>query len=92
MTNGLPTPDATFVTVQLALGNAKATTTLSTDAHLWPTAEDRTRAAAQSMLTVALAVHADSVQTGRIVDALTCEDSPFYTLKRNSTTSPSAMT
>lgn len=39
------------VTVQRALGHAKATTTLSTYAHLWPTAEDRTRAAAAELMT-----------------------------------------
>jgi integrase len=33
-----------------ALGHASATVTLNTYAHLWPTAEDRTRAAAASML------------------------------------------
>ena len=38
------------VTVQRSLGHAKATTTLNTYAHLWPTAEDRTRQAAQSVM------------------------------------------
>lgn len=38
-----------MVTVQRALGHAKATTTLDTYSHLWPTAEDRTRAAAAAM-------------------------------------------
>ncbi len=38
------------VTVQRALGHAKATTTLNTYAHLWPTAEDRTRAAAADLM------------------------------------------
>lgn len=31
------------------MGHASATTTLSTYAHLWPTAEDKTRAAAAAM-------------------------------------------
>ena len=31
------------------MGHASATTTLSTYAHLWPTAEDKTRAAASGM-------------------------------------------
>jgi hypothetical protein len=35
--------------VQRALGHASATTTLSTYSHLWPTAEDRTRHAAQQL-------------------------------------------
>jgi len=52
------------VTVQHALGHASATTTLSTYAHLWPNAEDRTRAAAEAMLTSAMQEpSADSVRT-----------------------------
>ena len=53
------------MTVQRALGHAKATTTLNTYSHLWPTAEDRTRQAAEAMLVEALAVEnpADSVRT-----------------------------
>ncbi len=39
-----------MVTVQRALGHKSATVTLATYAHLWPTAEDRTRAAAAAML------------------------------------------
>jgi transposase len=42
------------VTVQRALGHAPANTTLSTRAHLWPDAEDRTRGAAEAMLNEAL--------------------------------------
>lgn len=38
------------VTVQRALGHAKATTTLSTYSHLWPSAEDRTRTAAGNLM------------------------------------------
>ena len=41
------------VTVQRALGHAKATTTLNTYAHLWPTAEDRTRQAAADLMRLA---------------------------------------
>ena len=43
-----------MVTVQRALRHAKATTTLNTYSHLWPTAEDRTRSAAEGMLQEAL--------------------------------------
>lgn len=50
------------VTVQRALGHAKATTTLNTYAHLWPTAEDRTRAAAAELM-AAVRTPADSVRT-----------------------------
>ena len=63
--SGLIAAGCDVVTVQRALGHAKATTTLNTYAHLWPTAEDRTRTAAQSMLTTVLAIPADSVRTGR---------------------------
>ncbi len=38
------------VTVQRALGHARATTTLNTYAHLWSTAEDRTRQAASYLM------------------------------------------
>jgi len=51
------------VTVQRSLGHAKATTTLNTYAHLWPTAEDRTRKAAESIMSASLgdpvATHAE---------------------------------
>jgi hypothetical protein len=49
------------VTVQRSLGHAKATTTLNTYAHLWPTAEDRTRMAAESIMNSALGYVADPV-------------------------------
>ncbi|MCU1624877.1 MAG: phage integrase family protein [Frankiales bacterium] len=39
------------VTVQRALGHARATTTLNTYTHLWSTAEDRTRQAAAQLMT-----------------------------------------
>jgi len=63
--SGLIAHGADVVTVQRALGHAKATTTLNTYSHLWPTAEDRTRQAAEAMLIEALAVDnpADSVRT-----------------------------
>jgi len=48
--SGLIAAGCDVVTVQRALGHAKATTTLETYSHLWPSAEDRTRAAA-AMLT-----------------------------------------
>lgn len=41
--SGLIAAGYDVVTVQRSLGHAKATTTLNTDAHLWRTAEDRTR-------------------------------------------------
>jgi integrase len=53
--SGLIAAGCDVVTVQRALGHKSATTTLNTYAHLWPSAEDRTRAAAAGMLTAALA-------------------------------------
>lgn len=47
---------------QRALGHQTASVTLNTYSHLWPSAEDRTRAAAAAMLAEALN-HADSVRT-----------------------------
>jgi integrase len=44
--SGLIASGCDVVTVQRALGHAKSTTTLTTYAHLWPTAEDRVRDAA----------------------------------------------
>lgn len=49
--SGLIAAGCDVVTVQHSLGHAKASTTLNTYAHLWPTAGDRTRAAAQSIIT-----------------------------------------
>lgn len=54
--SGLIAAGCDVVTVQRAMGHASATTTLSTYAHLWPTAEDKTRAAASSMASAVLAV------------------------------------
>jgi integrase len=48
--SGLIAAGCDVVTVQRALGHASATTTLRTYAHLWPTAEDRTRAAAANLM------------------------------------------
>ncbi len=53
--SGLIAAGCDVVTVQRALGHAKATTTLNTYAHLWPTAEDRTRKAAQALFETAMA-------------------------------------
>ena len=61
--SGLIAAGCDVVTVQRALGHAKATTTLNTYAHLWPTAEDRTRRAAGDLLAGVLPVLADRVRT-----------------------------
>ena len=47
--SGLIAAGCDVVTVQRALGHAKATTTLETYSHLWPSAEDKTRAAAATL-------------------------------------------
>lgn len=47
---GLIAAGCDVVTVQRALGHSTATTTLSTHGHLWPTAEDRTREAANDLM------------------------------------------
>lgn len=61
--SGLIANGCDVVTVQQALGHAKATTTLNTYSHLWPTAEDKTRAAVGAIARTALAAAADSVRT-----------------------------
>lgn len=58
--SGLIAQGCDVVTVQKALGHAKPTTTLNIYAHLWPTAEDRTRQAADSLMSETLA---DAVRT-----------------------------
>jgi len=62
--SGLIASGCDVVTVQRALGHSSATTTLSTYSHLWPSAEDRTRAAAQALLAEARAPEADRSTTG----------------------------
>jgi integrase len=48
------------VTVQKALGHSSPNVTLSTYAHLWPNADDRTRQAADAMF---LEATADGLRT-----------------------------
>jgi len=55
--SGLIAAGCDVVTVQRSLGHAKATTTLNTYGHLWPTAEDRTRKAAASIMSASLGHH-----------------------------------
>jgi integrase len=63
--SGLIASGCDVVTVQRALGHASATTTLNTYGHLWPDAEDRTRAATDGLMSAALDDSADSLRTGR---------------------------
>lgn len=53
--SGLIAAGCDVVTVQRALGHAKATTTLETYSHLWPSAEDKTRRAATTLAQEVLA-------------------------------------
>lgn len=64
--SGLIAAGCDVVTVQRAMGHASATTTLSTYAHLWPSAEDKTRAAASGMAKAVLAESAHEKQ--RVTD------------------------
>lgn len=48
--SGMIAAGCDVVAVQRALGHSSATTTLNTYSHLWPTAEDRTRAAAADLM------------------------------------------
>jgi integrase len=63
--SGLIASGCDVVTVQRALGHASATTTLNTYGHLWPDADDRTRAATDGLMSAALDFSADSLRTGR---------------------------
>ncbi len=54
--SGLIAAGCDVVTAQRAMGHASATTTLSTYAHLWPTVEDKTRAAVSGTATTVLAM------------------------------------
>ena len=57
--SGLIASGCDVVTVQRALGHSSATITLAVYSHLWPTAEDRTRAAADDLMAAALSADVD---------------------------------
>jgi integrase len=63
--SGLIASGCDVVTVQRALGHASATTTLNTYGHLWPDAEDRTRAATEGLMASSLDNPADHLRTDR---------------------------
>jgi hypothetical protein len=83
--SGLINAGCDVVTVQRALGHSNASVTLNTYGHLWPNANDRTRQAARELyaLCTAYPVRTDDAENAAGLG---------YTLKRNSTTSPSAIT
>src|SRR5215218_7081746 len=64
--SGLIAAGCDVVTVQGALGHASATTTLNTYSHLWPTAEDRTRRAAEDLFADSCGLGADSTASTRL--------------------------
>ena len=61
--SGLIADGCDLVTVQRALGRTKASTTLDKYMHLWPTAEDRTRAAAAGLTAAVFPARADNLRT-----------------------------
>ena len=62
--SGLIASGCDVVAVQRALGHAKSTTTLTTYAHLWPTAEDRVRDAAARLAAEVLSAGEGTVRSG----------------------------
>jgi integrase len=67
--SGLIAEGCDVVTVQRALGHRSPTVTLATYAHLWPTAEDKTRRAAEAMM-AEIQASADSPRTSHTPQAL----------------------
>lgn len=61
--SGLIAAGCDVVTVQRSLGHALPSITLNTYSHLWPSAEDKTRAAATGMMVTALESSADYLRT-----------------------------
>ena len=81
--SGLIAAGCDVVTVQRALGHRTASVTLNTYSHLWPSAEDKTRAAAAGMMAETLN-GADSVRTGGGGRAATCRNAADRQLMSNS--------
>jgi integrase len=67
--SGLIAAGCDIATVQHALGHASPTVTLATYTHLWPKAEDRTRAAAQGLVEGVLRTAEESVRNGAATSA-----------------------
>ena len=63
--SGLVAAGCDVVAVQRALGHSKATTTLETYSHLWPTGEDETRAASAVLTREVLAPGAGNLRAER---------------------------
>lgn len=60
--SGLIAAGCDVVTVQRALGHSTPSITLNTYSHLWPSAEDRTRKAANAIMRDVLATPADRLR------------------------------
>jgi integrase len=61
--SGLVASGCDVVTVQRAVRHPSVTITLGVCSHLWPTAEDRTRAAAGDLMAAVLGARAESLRT-----------------------------
>jgi integrase len=64
--SGLIAAGCDVVTVQRALGHSSPSITLNVYSHLWPKADDRTRAAATELMTAVLDPVADSLRTDAV--------------------------
>lgn len=67
--SGLISAGCDVVTVQRAMGHAKASTTLGTYSHLWPNADDRTRQAASALVASALGAPLAHTGAQKVSDA-----------------------
>jgi integrase len=67
--SGLIAAGCDISTVQYALGHSSPTVTLRTYTHLWPKAEDRTRAAAQGLVDTVFDSADESVTNGSTATA-----------------------
>lgn len=64
--SGLIASGCDVVTVQRTLGHRSATTTLNSYAHLWPSAEDRTRNAAADLMRAATGAADEPLTNGDV--------------------------
>ncbi|VXB94252.1 hypothetical protein PLANTIT3_60676 [Plantibacter sp. T3] len=91
--SGLIAAGRDIVTAQRTLRHSSATSKLNRYSPLWPTAQDRTRLAAASIMRPAVLRFADAAADQEALSPVIWrENGPHQTLKRNSTTSPSCMT
>lgn len=72
--SGLIAAGCDVATVQRAMGHSSATTTLRTYAHLWPRAEDKTRAASAATAAEVLATHVHRASSTQLRHCTTMEN------------------